>query len=146
MFQIIGGDGRAYGPIQAEQLRQWITEGRANGNTLVQIDGAANWTPLSTIPEFAAAAGSVGVPPVLQVGERKSKLVAGLLGIFLGSLGVHRFYLGYTGIGLAQLLLTVLSLFALLLPVAIWGLIEGVLILCGSGITTDAEGVPMKDS
>lgn len=34
----------------------------------------------------------------------KSKLAAGLLGIFLGSLGVHNFYLGYTTKGLIQLL------------------------------------------
>ena len=39
----------------------------------------------------------------------KSKLAAGLLGIFLGSLGVHNFYLGYTGKAWGQLLLTVLS-------------------------------------
>ena len=33
----------------------------------------------------------------------KSKIAAGLLGIFLGSLGVHNFYLGYTGKAIAQL-------------------------------------------
>lgn len=37
---------------------------------------------------------------------QKSKIVAGLLGLFLGTLGVHNFYLGYTGKAVAQLLLT----------------------------------------
>ena len=34
----------------------------------------------------------------------KSKLTAVLLCFFLGSLGIHRFYLGYTLIGVIQLL------------------------------------------
>lgn len=39
----------------------------------------------------------------------KIKIAAGLLGIFLGTLGVHNFYLGYTGKATAQLPITVLS-------------------------------------
>lgn len=37
---------------------------------------------------------------------QKSKMAAGLLGIFLGGLGVHNFYLGYTGKAVAQLLIS----------------------------------------
>lgn len=69
----------------------------------------------------------------------KSKMAAGLLGIFLGSLGIHNFYLGYTGKAVAQLLISVLSCFTLSVVSGIWGLIEGIMILSGS-ITTDAEG------
>ncbi len=54
MFKMIGGDGREYGPFSAEQLRQWIAENRANGQTLVQAEGAQGWQPLSELPEFAA--------------------------------------------------------------------------------------------
>lgn len=76
----------------------------------------------------------------------KSKLAAGLLGIFIGSLGIHRFYLGYTGIGLTMLLLTVLS-FGILAPItAIWGLIEGILYLAaspGTSFSFDAKGRPL---
>ncbi|CCY71409.1 putative membrane protein [Clostridium sp. CAG:921] len=55
----------------------------------------------------------------------KSKLAAGLFGIFLGGLGVHNFYLGYTGKAVAQLLLSLLSCGLLSWVSSIWGLIEG---------------------
>ncbi|HYG35378.1 MAG TPA: GYF domain-containing protein [Clostridia bacterium] len=54
MYKIIGADLREYGPVTLEQLRQWITEGRVNGQTLVQPAGATGWRPLSTFPELAA--------------------------------------------------------------------------------------------
>lgn len=73
-----------------------------------------------------------------QVGE-KSKVAAGILGILLGALGVHNFYLGYTGKGVTQLLISVLS-FGFLSPVsAIWGLVEGIICLT-SDTKTDANG------
>ena len=65
----------------------------------------------------------------------KSRVCAGLLGIFLGAFGVHNFYLGYTGKGIAQIFVT---LFTCGIG-AIWGLIEGILILCGN-INKDANG------
>lgn len=74
----------------------------------------------------------------------KSKIAAGLLGIFLGSFGVHNFYLGYTGKAIAQLLISLLSCGFLAFVSSIWGLIEGILILTGS-INVDAEGNPLKD-
>ncbi len=75
---------------------------------------------------------------------RKSKLAAGLLGIFLGYLGVHNFYLGNTGKAVAQLLITVLTCGAGATVTGIWGLVEGIMILCGN-INKDAKGIPLKD-
>lgn len=74
----------------------------------------------------------------------KSKIAAGLLGIFLGCFGVHNFYLGYTGKAVAQLLITVLSCGILSFVSYVWGLIEGILILTGS-INIDAEGNSLVD-
>ena len=74
----------------------------------------------------------------------KSKIAAGILGILLGSFGVHNFYLGYTGKGIAQLLITLLTCGFGAFISSVCGLIEGILILTGS-ITTDANGVPLKD-
>lgn len=76
--------------------------------------------------------------------QAKSKMAAGLLGIFLGAFGVHNFYLGYTGKAIAQLLITVLSCGFLAFASSIWGLIEGILILTGS-ISVDGNGNPLRD-
>lgn len=70
---------------------------------------------------------------------QKSKLAAGLFGIFLGGLGVHNFYLGFIGKGIAQIILS--PCFGI---GALWGFIEGILILTGN-INRDANGVPLKE-
>ena len=76
----------------------------------------------------------------------KSKLVAGLLGILVGALGIHNFYLGYTKRAVVQLLLTLLSCGALSTVSAIWGLVEGILYLMGhEKYNTDAEGNPLTE-
>jgi hypothetical protein len=65
MYKIIGADGREYGPIDANQLRQWIAEGRANAQTKAQAAGTTEWKSLSEFSEFADALGaSAGAPPV----------------------------------------------------------------------------------
>lgn len=93
----------------------------------------------------AAACTNCGVAlKVAPAGDAKSKLVAGLLGIFLGSFGVHNFYLGYTGKAVAQLLIAVLTCGAGTAITSIWGLIEGILILVGN-VTVDGKGNPLKD-
>lgn len=78
------------------------------------------------------------------VSEPKKKVLAGLLGIFLGSIGVHNFYLGYIGKAVGQLLLTVLSCGVLSFISGIWGLIEGIMILTDT-ITVDAKGNKLVD-
>jgi TM2 domain-containing membrane protein YozV len=76
--------------------------------------------------------------------EYKSKIAAGLLGIFLGGLGIHRFYLGYNTIGLIMLLVTVLTCGLAGIVTGIWGMVEGIMILTGS-INRDANGNPLRD-
>jgi len=75
---------------------------------------------------------------------QKSKMAAGLLGIFLGGLGVHNFYLGYTGKAVAQLLISLLTCGFGAFVSGIWGLVEGIMILTGS-IAVDGKNVPLKD-
>lgn len=75
-----------------------------------------------------------------EIAGQKSKMVAALLGIFLGQWGIHRFYLGYTNIGIIQIVVTILTFGV----GALWGFIEGILILVGN-INTDAQGRSLKD-
>ena len=53
MYRIIGADGREYGPFSADQLRQWIAESRANASTSTLAEGATEWKPLGSLPEFS---------------------------------------------------------------------------------------------
>lgn len=65
------------------------------------------------------------VQPVMMVSS-KSRVAYILLGLFLGGLGVHNFYAGYTGKAVAQLLLTLLLFWTIVVPIAvtIWIIIE----------------------
>jgi TM2 domain-containing membrane protein YozV len=80
----------------------------------------------------------------------KQKVVAGLLQIFLGTLGVGRFYTGHTTIAVSQLLLTVVGWitaflligFVLLIGVAIWAFVDGIMLLATE--STDSRGLKLR--
>jgi TM2 domain-containing membrane protein YozV len=69
----------------------------------------------------------------------KNKLVAGLLGIFLGGLGVGRFYMGDTTTGVLQLVVSVLTCGI----GSLWGFIDGIIILVNGGY--DGQGRRLRD-
>lgn len=103
----------------------------------------------TTCPNCGATE-TTNCPPVQQEpvvtsepAKRKSANLAGILGILLGSLGIHNFYLGYTKKGLAQLLITVLTFGFGAGITSVWGLVEGILILTGN-INEDANGTPLE--
>lgn len=90
MYKIIGADGREYGPVSAEQLREWLKQGRVNAQTQIQPEGAAEWLTLGALPEFAAApATAMETPPLTSTGTARPKtsgmaiasLVLGILGL-----------------------------------------------------------------
>jgi TM2 domain-containing membrane protein YozV len=112
---------------------------RGQGASYCPNCGSAS-TPVAAICTTCGV--SLGLP--VSSSEQKSKIAAGLLGIFLGTFGVHNFYLGFTGKAVAQLLITILSCGILAAASSIWGLIEGIMILTGS-INADAKGIPLKD-
>jgi TM2 domain-containing membrane protein YozV len=64
--------------------------------------------------------------------KTSNKVLVGILGILLGALGIHKFFLGYTKEGVIMLLVTILS-FGILSPVmGLIGLIEGIMYLTKS--------------
>ncbi|WP_103063963.1 TM2 domain-containing protein [Actinomyces qiguomingii] len=98
-------------------------------------------------PYYQDPAAAYGQPYATYYNQ-KSKVAAGLLGIFLGGFGIHNFYLGYNGKAIAQLLITLLSFGLLAVVSGIWGLVEGIIILTATpgaqpwGV--DARGVPLS--
>ena len=77
----------------------------------------------------------------------KSKIAAGLLGIFCGGFGIHNFYLGYSKKAVTQLVLTIVGFCLYCIGIGaiittiihIWGFAEGIMILCGK-IDVDGNG------
>jgi hypothetical protein len=63
MYKVIGHDGQTYGPVSAEQIREWLAAGRLENRTAVLPEGAAEWTYLGLLPEFARESGST--PPLI---------------------------------------------------------------------------------
>ena len=149
MYHVIGGDGKQYGPISEAIVRGWLGEGRVSAESLSFFAGEAQWIPLRDRPEFAdvlsapptnapPAGPPAGPPPGpmrMTPDAPKDWLVAMLLSIFLGYFGVDRFYLGYTGLGVAKLLITI---FSCGLAGWIWWIIDVILIAAGN--MTDAKG------
>ena len=100
------------------------------------------------------------VEPIVQLkveknvyaAEQKSRIAAGLLGIFLGCYGAHNFYLGYTAKAVIQLVSTIIGYvlscifigYFVIFGIGIWVLIESIMIFSGS-INVDAKGIPLKD-
>ncbi|WP_029115599.1 TM2 domain-containing protein [Mycobacterium sp. URHB0044] len=132
-----------------------------NGMTEPQFGGREDWTSAAPPPPQPPPGYQPQYPPPPppgayydpsapygrhpQTGEplsEKSKVVAGLLqliGLF-GLVGIGRIYLGYTGLGIAQLLV---GLFTCGVGAIIWGIIDAVLIL-GDKVR-DPHGRPLRD-
>ena len=50
-YRIIGADGKHYGPVPAPVLLRWITDGRMDAETPVQVDGSSAWVKLHQLGE-----------------------------------------------------------------------------------------------
>jgi hypothetical protein len=80
-YKIIGGDQKEYGPANADEIRQWLAEGRLNAQSQIQAEGSTEWKPLGSFPEFAgffAAAGGTQHPfePVLPASFSPQEILA----------------------------------------------------------------------
>jgi hypothetical protein len=116
MYRIIGADGKEYGPISADQMRQWIAEGRANAGTPVLAQGATEWKTLGLLAEFSllfAGTAPSSAPSTYAPGTHKSSALA-TTALILGVISVLSFFCCCCGYGLPfNILGLIFSLIAL---------------------------------
>jgi len=89
LYRVIGTDGREYGPVNADQVRAWLADGRVNARTLIRVESALDWKPLPQWPEFQAmtAPGAMPVSSATPLVRQTNTLaiwglVCGLLSLF----------------------------------------------------------------
>ena len=92
MYRIIGADGREYGPITADQVREWIAEGRANAQTIAWAEGASQWKPLTEYLEFAPAlarlAPALPAPAPISIAPTPRTNSMAMTGMVMGILSI----------------------------------------------------------
>jgi hypothetical protein len=114
--------GTEEGPYGLPDLAAQAKAGYIKSDTPVRrADGQSGWFPAREVP---------------GVFSEKEWLTTLLISLFLGGLGIDRFYLGYTGLGILKLIT--------LGGCGIWALID--LILIAAGSMKDAKGMPLRRS
>lgn len=113
--------GQERGPHTAMELREMLRSGQIKqGETLARtMEEGSNWFPVSQIPGATSD---------------KSWTTALILSILIGGLGVDRFYLGYTGLGILKLVTCG--------GLGIWSIID--IIRIATGGLGDAQGLPLR--
>lgn len=94
------------------------------------------WRLLESAPAPGYLNHAVAQSPVMY--SWRNRWIAGALGVLLGGFGVHRFYLGHVGIGIAQIVVTVITFGV----GSMWGFIEGILCFCGA--IRDVDGLELS--
>jgi hypothetical protein len=114
--------GAEDGPFTAVELQAQARNGMLKSTALVKrADGSGSWFQAAEVP---------------GVFSEKDWLTAVLLSLFVGVLGIDRFYLGYTGLGIVKLITCG--------GLGIWALIDLILIVMGR--LPDANNLPLRRS
>ncbi|MCK6483255.1 MAG: TM2 domain-containing protein [Phycisphaerae bacterium] len=136
---IDAASGREYQAADIPGLAAAIRGTPTPGPEAVRVEPRAFDANQRRANDYAAAPyAAVPNPRYAEAAGTKSKVSAALLALLFPGFGLHRFYLGFPGIAILQILLT---------PVcgigAIWCIVEGV--LCLLGRMHDSDGRPLRD-
>lgn len=110
--------GQEQGPVEYAQLAMLASSGQLKADSPVRSASGENFFPASQVPGLFS---------------QKEWLTALLISLFLGGLGIDRFYLGHTGLGIAKLFT--------LGGCGVWALIDFILIAMRK--VTDSNGRPL---
>jgi TM2 domain-containing membrane protein YozV len=146
--------GKTLGPYDQDAILSGLREGRIPRDAMVCPVGSQQWQQLDAVPEFAGALPPPPPPPPpatpsyarppfapsplhgpydsLPVGYSSNRVAAGVCGILLGALGIHKFILGMTTPGMVMLLVSILTCGVGAFPMAVIGLVEGIVYLTKS--------------
>lgn len=145
----VTANGIKKGPISESQVRSLIQEGSVTPTDFVWREGMDEWEPVGEYFPLAngiSPPGVAGMKPGMGTSSPTSpygsaphvsssdsnRLAASLLAIFLGSLGIHKFYLGYTQAGVIMLLVSLVSCGIAAPIVGVIALIEGIIYISKS--------------
>lgn len=133
MYYLLINNERS-GPFSADEVRLYLQKGAIGNNTHFWCDGMMEWKTVGSSRHLFEPQ----MPPTAQYGQQqyqpqqqplmfqqgiyssKSRVGYILFGLFLGGLGIHNFYAGYAGRGIAQLLLNLFLFWTILVPIIIW--------------------------
>jgi TM2 domain-containing membrane protein YozV len=140
------------GPVDEATMRGLLASGQISIDTLVWTTGMASWVPLQ---QSSLGAGLPTPPsavptfPTQGNPHAKDRVAYVLLAIFLGELGIHNFFAGFTNRAVLQLVLCLFAIpvaalltcgigILLYIPLKVWVIIEA------CTVTKDANGVDFK--
>lgn len=149
---LIVRNNQQLGPFTSSQVQESINQGLLTVDELAWRPGNPAWKPIGVLldlpgyippvstqlaPQGYASSSAQAQSLPLTSGNPKSKQAYLILAIFLGGLGIHNFYAGYTGKAIVQLLLTLILCETIIIPIGIWiwALVEGFT------VDQDANGV-----
>jgi len=120
MYKLLGADKKEYGPVSADKIRTWMTQGRANARTKLQSAGSTAWKPLAEFPEFAAdlrPAKGAAAPTPPATGTRPAAGPAKISGLAVASLVVSGLAATSRLLGCPGLSVCIMSLIGLVLGI-----------------------------
>ncbi len=143
-------NGQKTGPYTEQDIRHMMFQGAVGLETQFWQDGMYSWEPLGSspvfntrqtaTPQYNAQQPQQPYAPMSPYAQQqvlmhpaaytlgKSRVTYILLALFLGGLGVHNFYAGYTGKAVTQLLLNIFLFWTFVVPIAIaiWVIVEAI--------------------
>jgi len=131
------------GPIDEATIRGLLTSGQISIDTLVWTTGMSSWVPLQQSSLGARLLGPPSAVPSYPMPAQgnqnaKDRVAYILLAVFIGHLGIHNFFAGYTSRGVIQLVITIVTCGIGGIATWIWAIIEAIT------VTKDANGVDFK--